>query len=400
MTRLFPRLAATAAVCVAVAAAGCHPQASAAPPVRTALHARVEGRAVVEAPLTDGAGREATSVRLAYSLSRVSARFRGPDVAVDLEDLGEPDPHKLGTHVAVEIDGEPLRPLVLERGRRRCYVLARGLSGGAGTAHVVRLTKRTEVVVGGMRFFGVHAPGGLLEPPLPATRRIWLLGDSITCGYGNTGRGPHCKFAAESEDATLAYSGRLAYALGASVEAVAYSGRGLWRNLDGSHQDTVPALFERVLPDAPNLPFRPAAPPHAVVVNLGTNDAFAKGPLEARGLTEAWVRLLARLRALAPQAPIFVALGPMLTNTWAEHPMALRHVAWAINDALAARAAAGDRNVTLVGLTEQDGKLGYGCDYHPSLATHALMAQHLADVVAERLHWTQHPVLGRLPQLF
>ena len=366
--------------------------------LHTVLHSRVEGRRIVEAPLADAAARDTTSVRIAYSLSRLSARFRGPEVAIELEDHGH-DPKVAGNVFAVEVDGEPHQPLTTVPGERRRYLLAHTLGGGPGAVHTVRLTKRTEAAVGEVRFHGFVAPGGLLTPPLPSTRRLWLLGDSITCGYGSVGRGPHCPFTPQTEDAVLAYGGRLAYALGASVEAVAYSGRGLWQNRDNSRRDTVAQLFERVLPNDALVIARSGLAPHAIVVNLGTNDAYAEAPLDRPAFTAAWVALLERLRVLAPKAPIFLALGPMLTNTWDAHPMALRHVAWSINDAIAARAAAGDRRVTLIGLKVQDGKLGYGCDYHPSLATHAQMAQHVADTLAEALQWTQNPRLGRPSQL-
>ena len=78
--------------------------------------------------------------------------------------------------------------------------------------------------------------------------------------------------------------------------------------------------------------------------------------------------------------------------------MALRQVGWALNAALAERRQAGDDKVFLVGFPSQTGALGYGCDYHPSVATHAQMAAHLAQVAASQLGWTQDPQFGQAGQ--
>ena len=378
--------------------AGCGHGVGAAP-VRTVLDSRIMGRAVVEAPLCGGEpNEESVAVRLAYSHSGVVARFVGTRVAVRLEALANPQKSGWADRFAVEVDGTRLPPLVLRKGRHD-YTLAEGLGGGRMQPHLVRLTKLTEPEVGEVRFFGFATDGHRLPPPLPATRRLWIVGDSITCGYGNLGLGPHCPFDPATEDATLAYGALAARRLGAELTQVAFSGRGLWQNRDGTSTGTLPELFDRPLPSALGEAARFAAreAPHAIVVNLGTNDASALRPLDEEAFLARWKQFLAHLRARAPRAVIVLALGPMLNDAAPNHPRAREKVQRALAAAAEARHALGDDDVVLLAFPTQDGKLGYGCDYHPSAATHAQMGARLAEVLADRLHWSQDPQFGRGP---
>ena len=62
-------------------------------------------------------------------------------------------------------------------------------------AREVRLYRRTEASFGVTRFLGVELGGGkLLAPPPAAARRIEVVGDSVTCGYGNEGADMNCPF--------------------------------------------------------------------------------------------------------------------------------------------------------------------------------------------------------------
>lgn len=90
----------------------------------------------------------------------------------------------------------------------KVYVLAHDLQP---QPHSLILIKRTEPVVALSVFSGFElADNNTLMPPVPAFgRRLEVIGDSISCGYGNLGV-PPCPFTAATEDWTQTYTGMLA----------------------------------------------------------------------------------------------------------------------------------------------------------------------------------------------
>ena len=120
--------------------------------------------------------------------------------------------------------------------------------------------------------------------------------------------------------------------------------------------------------------------PDAVVINLGSND-FAKGDPGA-AFQSAYLKFVSELRPHYPAARFFLALGPMLSSS--EYAKASTY----LKAVIAARASAGDLNLTLLELGLQDSRAdGFGCDYHPSLKTHQRMADKLQAALEADLGW-------------
>ena len=316
------------------------------------------------------------------------ARFSGRAIAARMQDLA-PAPRWHNVYAAY-VDDRP--PVVFSLSPQLdTYALAQDLLPGL---HTLLLVRRTEASVGPTRIAELLLPAGAswLPPPLPAPRRLTVVGDSISAGYGNAGAGPHCRYSPATQLGELAFGPRAARALGAEISVLAWSGRGLWRNRDGSQIDTLPQLYGRALPgDAEvDAPWLAQAPPDAVVVNLGTND-FAAGALPGTVFTDAAVAFLGQLRRLHPQAHLLWTLGPMLSDRAPAGVQQLTQARAAMRAAVAARQAAGDANVAWLEFPEQTGSLGYGCDWHPSLATHAQMAAQLQAHLGLQLGWTRTP---------
>ena len=333
-------------------------------------------------------------LRFAYGQSALSLRYRGPMPRVL---LARGDANSLPILFDVRVDGElvGLRTL-LQNGdgdgdNPQLFLRPHHKSGAdrrdpeaaaeGRATHRLQLVRRGEALMGEVWACGVAlAPGTTLLPPdPPPARRLLFLGDSITAGYGNLGDGPHCPFAPAEENGSLAFAPLAAADLGADLEVVAWSGRGLWRNLDLSQVDTMPQLLGRALPEDRHAHWAAAAAPvDAVVVNLGTND-FSGGPVDGESFTAAYVSLLTKLRGLYPAAHLVATLGPMLQD---EAPTlgALSQARTNLRAAIDRRRRAGETPAMLSALEfpRQDGSLGYGCDWHPSLATHRAMALQLA----------------------
>ena len=113
----------------------------------------------------------------------------------------------------------------------RDYDLATGLIAGV---HTISLWRRTEPLGSSIDLGPVTFPGGtLLAPPPRSGKRLEIVGDSISVGYG-----VHCRSISESftyatEDNYLAYGSLTARALGADLTTMAWSGIGMYRDVGG-----------------------------------------------------------------------------------------------------------------------------------------------------------------------
>ncbi len=314
--------------------------------------------------------RDAKGPRFAYPGSAVATSFTGSGLGITLADQGE-------NYFSVVVDDG--KPTTLHTQGTKSYVLAQGLGSGTHTAVV---TKKTESFQGVVQFRGFTPDGGALIPtPFPFARNIELIGDSITCGYGDTGAGPSCDFSPETEDETQAWGAVAAASLGAMHTAVAYSGRGMVRNNDGTTAGVMPKLWTRTLADDPSSTWDFGKhTPDVVVVNLATND-FAKGDPGSAFVT-GYGNFLNVLRTTYPNARIVAVIGPMLGEP--EHTTALGYVKSVVD----AANGAGDGKVSSLDLGIQDQAVdGVGCDYHPSVVTQAKMGAKLAAHIKTLTEW-------------
>jgi lysophospholipase L1-like esterase len=314
---------------------------------------------------TSSAGFDGAGARFAWSGSGVVARFSGSQIAVRLAG---------GQQFTVLVDGV-LQPKLSPTG---------GLDVLAGNLpfaeHTVELYRRTEANQGESQFLGLDlGDGALLAPPPLPERRIELVGDSITAGYGNEGADMSCPFTPDTENHYLTYGALAARQLGAELSTVAWSGKGVVCNYGDdptSCSDPLPPYYERTLPARVDSVWSFSDwQPQAVVVNLGTNDfSTTSDPTQAE-FEAALGALLARIRSGYPDALILATVGPLLNGT--DLSTARSYVA----NAAQARNAAGDARVKSFELTPTNAADGYGCDYHPSLRTHEIMGETLAGVL-------------------
>jgi hypothetical protein len=125
----------------------------------------------------------------------------------------------------------------------------------------------------------VEAPGGALAgAPAAKARRIAVVGDSITCGFGAGGTAPaDCPNPEVYAEANSATYGRLLCArFDAACDIVAWSGKGLYENSPtAGTNETMVSYYTAALgagqqPYAQTWAFSAANRPDAVIINLGT----------------------------------------------------------------------------------------------------------------------------------
>ena len=272
----------------------------------------------------------------------------------------------------VEVDGA-VRKLDLLPG-----VNTYTLFSGAPGAHTIRVTRRTGSPVGPTRFLDIRAKGTLAPTEAPE-RRILVIGDSITSGYGVECLDRSVGYTHDTENADLAYPALLAKSFGADLQSVSVNGRGLVRNYAGD-DPSMDTVAWRMLPDSAVVWPVSSWQPQVIVVNLGTSDFAAGDPGD--GFDAAYVALIRRLRSSWPDAHIFAAFGSMLD---AENYAAAR--ASILGAAEAARLD-NDPHVAFIELKPTPAPLRYGCDWHPGLDAHKAMAAQLRAPIQKALRWT------------
>ena len=372
------RLSACLRLATVLLAAGCSSNGAAGADARTGDGGTgdataADARAIDAAPAVPAVhfvGRHDDSnpdrVRFGWPGTGMVIRFRGTGASVVLDDPAG--------YFALVVDGE-VKPRLETTPGERSYPLASDLAEGE---HTVELYRRTEGFFGPTSFLGEEIVGDLLAVP-PPTRRIEILGDSITCGYGNEGPDQYCNFSAETENHFLTYGAIAARALGAELSTIAWSGKGVIYNYGDDTVEPLPELFDRTLPTSAAPVWGFAWQPDVVVINLGTNDFSTNNDPGELLFVGAYVALLERLRERYPGALILCTVAPLLGE-----PDRTTVITY-LDSAIAQRAAAGDTLVERIDLSVPTE--GWGCDWHPSIATHESMAQALIAILQARLSW-------------
>jgi lysophospholipase L1-like esterase len=250
--------------------------------------------------------------------------------------------------------------------------------------HRLRLEKLTESQSGGGRFIGFSpVAGGRALSPLPKARRIEFIGDSYTVGYGNRSTKRECTRdqVHDLTDTQQAFGPIVARKLDADYRVNAYSGFGIVRNYGGSSAElSLPAIYPRLKPDVPpNANNNPDNwQPQLVVINLGTNDFSTplksgerwKNDAELRAdYRNRYLRFLVGLHAAYPKAK-FLLMG---SEAFFQD---VRQVA-----SLARLSKLPVREMRFGNLDLM------GCDWHPSLADHRLLAGQVEKEIAAIKPW-------------
>jgi lysophospholipase L1-like esterase len=334
------------------------------------------GHAVAQSPVTPvsrqvhTAGRTlrvGTGAAFTWPGVYFEGRFRGTSVGLVLDDaVNDYD---------VQIDGGPPATLVTP-GDTTHWI--GGLSRGD---HTVRLAKRTESPWNIARFDGlVPGPGGrILAAPAARRRQIEFIGDSWTAGYGDMSAGRDCSGAGvltRNSNADQAFGARTARALHADYQINAWSGLGMVRNYDGSNAGTDYRTYaDRAVQAAdPAVWQRPRSwHPQVVVIGLGINDfstplhpgeKWADEAALAADYVTAYQGFLDDLRARYGPATHFVLTYPDLSYRTTALADSVQRIVRSRTDRVSA-------------LYYDNAALGLdllGCDWHPSLRDHAILA--------------------------
>lgn len=319
---------------------------------------------------------------LDWSNSGISFNFNGTGAKVQLSANSiNPNP----AYMNVYVDGALAPTSSFQVGAaKKEYVLAEGLSAGD---HIISLRKRNEAVYGGSATVSVYGltitEGALTAAPKMSERRIEVIGDSITAGFGNLAADTTVNYSSHVSDGTSTYATMTAQALGAEIDVIARSGiRFVRADINNSMYpayDKVSGL-ENKCNDAYDFANNKK---DVVIINLGTNDNGAT--LNGERVTDDYVQsetkeFLKLVREKNPTAKIVWAYGIMGSGR-----------ADAIQKAIKEMNDAGDQDISFYSLDSINPTLeGYGSGNHPTVTTAINRSFGLAEYISSLTGWDYH----------
>lgn len=242
-----------------------------------------------------------------------------------------------------------------------------------------------------------------LEPTALPKRKIEYIGNSITCAYGVEDTNPNNHFDIATENHYMSYAAITARNLNAQHFSVSRSGIGIYRHYGSSKKGSevcMPKQYEYTrIYDKSELWDFSKYQPDVVCVNLGTNDTSpdletpvsntqdhnpnAQRPMGCDEilLKAGYKSFLKTLRSKYPKAKIVFLCGSMLNGE------GLKLISNTLDEVVKEAKKDGDKQVYRFNFTPQTGSLGYGADWHPSIAQQQLMADELTPYLKKLMKW-------------
>lgn len=197
-------------------------------------------------------------------------------------------------------------------------------------------------------------------------REMFVIGDSLSTGYGALGEGPDCVPTEETHAPDKTYAALLAKQWNARLVLDAVSGRGLVHNVEGQ---TAPTVKAKLLDDPQILTGAYSRlSPALVIVHIGTNDHYQNDP--GIEFETAYQALLETIAEAYPGAHILSLFGPALSGDEAARATG------SIRRAIGAANETTGRNIRLLQLSYDDNPAtAIGCQWHPGPSTYEKMAK-------------------------
>lgn len=296
----------------------------------------------------------------------VQFAFSGTDCTISVIDEMKYGNHHNYIHVVV--DGKAKR--IKLTGKYNRIAIASNLTD---TVHQVTICKDTESAIGFIQFHEISC-----DKLVPSSSKkqaiIEFIGDSITCGNGSDLSLSTCATASwyDQHNAYDAYGPTVARTLGMDYLLSSVSGIGLTRSCCGTSY-TLPEVYHAI-------DFNPKGEkwdnkvqqPQIICITLGQNDG-----LQAEGVfVERYRSFIKRLKMENPTAQIVCCSSPMADEKLSQfHAQVLPKIARSFNQS-------SDFSVHSF---IYNGHFRGGCDAHPTVEEHQLIAGQLAAFLKQLL---------------
>jgi hypothetical protein len=274
-------------------------------------------------------------------------------------------------YITIQMDNEP--PARLQLKSRSDTILLKAKA--KKEEHRFLFCKGTESNIGYCEIAGILGEALLAPDPLPA-RRIEFIGNSITCSAGSDASVIPCGKGRweDQHNAYMGYAAVTARSLHAQWQLTAVSGIGLMHSCCGM-KITMPQVFEKISlhEDSILWDFK-RYQPDVVTVCLGQND----GLQDSAEFCSRYINFLQTLRKHYPEAQIICLTSPMADTLLNKvHRNYLDAIITSVN-------RQGDKKVSHYFFTKI---YNSGCDWHPDLREHSLIAGELTKYIRRLMKW-------------
>jgi hypothetical protein len=276
-------------------------------------------------------------------------------------------------YIELVVDGMAIR--MQTRSKRDTINLVQYLMPGK-KFHDIQLIKNTEANIGYMEFVGLISRGELVPPPPKPVRKIECIGNSITCGTGSDMSVVPCGKGKwhDQHNAYMSYAAIMARSLNAQSHLSSVSGIGLMRSCCNMNI-IMPQVYDKISMrnDTIQWDFKNYQP-DVVTICLGQND----GIQDSIAFCNNYISFLKTLRAYYPKSTFVLLSSPMANDKLRNFMKAtITSVQQSMNNN-------GDKKVYSYVFNKQ---YSSGCDYHPSLDEHKLIAKELTTFIKKIMKW-------------
>ncbi|KAK9836604.1 hypothetical protein WJX74_004178 [Apatococcus lobatus] len=266
--------------------------------------------------------------------------------------------------------------------------------------HKVSVHKQVSPVYGRLEICQIAGleEARVLQPEPPPSRRIEVIGASVSNGFGNKGHhgglmgAPTTQSmpAPEESDPSQAFGPTLGRLLQADTRIIAYEGSGIL----GAALPHVPRTVElwRQATAGQDHPRHDPSSwiPEVVISQAGANDFAADIP-DRQAFARAYVDLLKEVRRGYPGAWIIILLMPKSIQ-WVDHPCQdMMYTAYAIgmHSVVTEAHRQGLNNLELLPIIAHEQIQHLGSNSHPNVDTHRMMADELVKIISQQLRWAR-----------
>lgn len=321
------------------------------------------------------------NVILIGSASSISFNFKGNSCAISLQSVDLVEHHN---YVSLELDGNYIGRLKVEKGELKSYSIT--VSKKKKTHHL-SIYKSTEASNGGVLFSGTTAH--LTKISTENKKKIEFIGNSITCGYGNDTAAIPCGTGEwfDQHNAYLAYGPVLSRRLNTDFLLSSVSGIGMYRNWNDEHIDEaiMPEVYENLYLNRTNSkPYDFSFQPDLVSICLGTNDLSdgdgnkARLPFNEDKFVSNYIDFIKTVYNHSPKTRIVLLNSPMVSG--AKNTTLIK----CLNKVI--QAFENDKQHKTIALFEYKPMTPHGCNSHPDIEDHKLMADQLTPFLKNLLN--------------
>lgn len=317
-------------------------------------------------------------VILINSGSSATIYFEGDTCVLFLRNHNQ---NELYNFFSIELDDEDLGRFIIDGNEMIAIPIAINFQKDI---HKVSVYKSTEASNGYINFGGILCQK-VVEPAPAFEKTIEFIGNSITCGMGNDTLliACHTNQWYDQHNAYWAYGPTVSRALKVNFLLSSVSGIGIYRNWNDVGL-TMPEVYENLYLDNNSNQKRDFSlhSPNIVSIALGTND-FSDGdgvnerlPFDEKEFIETYIAFIETVLSYYPKTQIALLNSPMLKDEKNEQ---------FVKCLKAVKKHFEGSNYKPFAIFEFESFEPQGCDYHPEINDHLLMADQLYNFYSELL---------------